>query len=164
MSTFAWQLTALKSAQTRRPDRETGHARWCEEWLESCGAGGEKVGQFSFQPHGEPTLAMSAAGILANQYLNADRKDTVNTGGIQFLMAHLPDSENYTFIIGSTAHKRCTTWPTRIGTLGIKRWIKPWSKVNRELVAPREAGIRKSRTKKLGGRWAVGSCRRASVS
>jgi len=95
MSTFAWQLTALKSAQLAGLTVKPATLDGAKKWLESCGAGGEKVGQFSFQPHGEPTLAMSAAGILANQYLNADRKDTVNTGGIQFLMAHLPDSENY---------------------------------------------------------------------
>ena len=54
-----------------------------------------RSGNSHFQPHGEPTLAMSAAGILANQYLNADRESPVNTGGIQFLMAHLPDSDTH---------------------------------------------------------------------
>jgi hypothetical protein len=122
MSTFAWQLTALKSAQLAGLTVKQSILDGAKKWLQSCGSGGDKVGQFSSQPHGEPTLGMSAAGILANQYLNADRKNSVNTAGVQLLMANLPDSGNYnvyywfngTQVMHNMADKDWDTWYRKV--------------------------------------------------
>ena len=124
MPTFAWQLTALKSAQLAGLTVKQATLDGAKKWLESCGSGGDKVGQFSSQPHGEPTLAMSAAGLLANQYLNADRKNPVNTAGVQLLMANLPDSGNYnvyywfdgTQVMHNMADKDWDTWHRKVTT------------------------------------------------
>ena len=46
MSTFAWQLTALKSAQLAGLTVKPAALDGAKKWLQSCGAGGDKIGQF----------------------------------------------------------------------------------------------------------------------
>ena len=61
---------------------------------------------------------MSAVGILSMQYLQADRNDPLVTGGVDYLMANLPDSANHnvyywyyaTQVMHNMADKNWDTW------------------------------------------------------
>ena len=79
------------------------------------------------------------------------------TGGIQFLMANLPDSGNYnvyywfdgTQVMHNTADKDWDTWNRKV-----KKALVDTQTTNR--LRLQGAGIRKPRTKTLGGRLAAG--------
>src|SRR5258708_30183394 len=50
-------------------------------------------GQFSDQPEGAATPALSAVGLLCSQYLRAGRGDPVIVRGVRYLMANQPDEQ-----------------------------------------------------------------------
>ena len=90
-SVVAWQVMALKSAQMAYLNVPKSAFDGAEKWLKSCGQGnyGE---QFSYQPGGGATPAMSAAGLLCSQYLHLRRDDPQLRGGVDYLLRHLPNT------------------------------------------------------------------------
>ena len=89
-SVVAWQVMALKSAQMAYLSVPQAALDGAEKWLKSCGHGnyGE---QFSYQPGGGATPAMSAAGLLCSEYLHLKRDDPQLRGGVDYLLKHRPN-------------------------------------------------------------------------
>jgi hypothetical protein len=121
-SVLGWQLTALKNAEqaglTVKPIAFDG----AKKWLKSCGAGGDNLGTFSYQPEGGPTPTMTAVALLCNQYLHMDHADPVITGGVKYLMANQPDVAKHniyywyyaTQVMHNRADKDWDTWNRKI--------------------------------------------------
>ncbi len=126
-SVVGWQLMALKSGMmaglTVSPAALDGTKKWLMSVSKGGGAGGTGSagmggGQFSYQPDGGPTPSMSAVGLLCSQYLHAGRADPVIVGGVQYLMANLPDHNAHniyywyyaTQVMHNMADKDWDTW------------------------------------------------------
>jgi hypothetical protein len=91
-SVFGWQLMALNRARLAGLTVKAATLDGAKKWLKSCGAEGADLGKFSFRPGGAPDPAMSAIGLLSNQFLGDGHTDPAITGGVKYLMANLPDS------------------------------------------------------------------------
>jgi hypothetical protein len=87
-SVFGWQVMALKSAQMAGLTVSSQALEGDHRWLKSTGNGS---GQFSYEPGGGGTPTMSAVGLLCTQYMGAPRQDPAIAGGLNYLMAHLPN-------------------------------------------------------------------------
>jgi hypothetical protein len=90
-SVVGWQVMALKSGQLAGLVVDYQVMDRARLWLKSVSQG-SYGGQFSYQPHGAATAAMTAAGLLCSQYLGAQRSDPPITDGSAFLLSHLPES------------------------------------------------------------------------
>ena len=89
-------MMALKSGQMAKLNINPAVFDGVKRWLESVainvpGASSGGSGQFSYQPAGASTPTMTAVGLLCTQYLHAGRADPAIIGGVQDLMANLPD-------------------------------------------------------------------------
>lgn len=89
-SVVGWQLMALKSAHMANLTVNPATFEKTKVWLKSC-AKGQYGEQYSYEPKGGGTPAMSAVGLLCEQYLGTKRIDGKMTGGSTYLMAHMPD-------------------------------------------------------------------------
>ncbi len=96
-SVVGWQVMALRSADIAGlsvpPDAFAGAKRWLRSVSKAApgGSSGAGMGQFSYQPDGAATPAMSSVGLLCAQYLKAGKQDPQVVGGVRYLMANLPD-------------------------------------------------------------------------
>ncbi len=89
-SVFGWQLTALETARKAGLDPGRSTFELARKWLEGVSHGNSK-GLFSYRPDQQPSISMTAVGLLDTQYLGAGRDDLRVAEGTRFLMAHLPD-------------------------------------------------------------------------
>jgi len=136
-SVVGWQLMALKSAQMAGLTVSPAVLDGTKKWLLSCskgggaggaGSGGMGGGQFSYQSDGGPTPSMSAVGLLCSQYLHAGRADPVIVGGVQYLMANLPDKGTHnvyywyyaTQVMHNMADKDWDTWNRKMREILVK--------------------------------------------
>jgi hypothetical protein len=87
-SVFGWEVMAMKSAQMSGLSVSSQAMAGDQRWLKSVTNGN---GQFSYEPGGGGTPAMSAVGLLCTQYAGAPRNDPQIQGGMAYLMAHMPN-------------------------------------------------------------------------
>lgn len=91
-SVVGWQLMALKSAQmaglnVRKPFLDNS-----KNFLKSVSKG-KSGGLFSYMPDTGATPAMSAVGLLCNQYMGMKRTDPPMVEGMSYVMANLKHAE-----------------------------------------------------------------------
>ncbi len=89
-------------------------------------------GQFSYQPDGNATPAMTAVGLLCSQHLHAGRADPVIVGGVRYLMANLPEESTHniyywyyaTQVMHNMADKDWDTWNRKVREILVKEQTK----------------------------------------
>ena len=156
-SVVGWQLMALKSAQHGRPGRRRGSVfSGTSKWLDSVAV--HDGTEYSYQPGQAPVNTMTSVGLLCRQYLGAKRDNPMLTGGMAYLMNHLPDegfsNVYYWYYATQVMHNMSRTngpqWDT-------------WNRKMRELLV-QHAGpqYRRVRQRKLGaGEGRLGPARRS---
>ena len=98
ISVVAWQLVALKSAQTNGLSVDPATLERAKRWLQSVAVPGtasdaQTYGRFSYRPGGAPSLTASAMGLWCMQALHVRRDDPIIIGGVPYLMKHPPDPD-----------------------------------------------------------------------
>jgi hypothetical protein len=95
-SVYGWQMMGLKSAMMAGVSIDDARFGLGLKWLDNVAERAESssdLGRFGYRP-GEPaTPCMSAVALLILQYGGMRPDDPVMRGGIEYLMAHLPDPE-----------------------------------------------------------------------
>ena len=133
MSVFAWQMTALKSAELAKLTVKPATLEGAKKWLKSCSTGGgADTGRFSSQPGGAPTPAMTAVGVLSNQFLNVAQKDPAIDDGVKYLMANQPDAEKrdpcYWFfgtqVMHNRSEKEWNTWNRKMRKILVESQVR----------------------------------------
>ena len=89
-SVFGWQLTALEIGRKAGFDPGRPTLDLAKKWLAGVSHGDSK-GLFSYQPLRQPSLTMTAVGMLGTQYLGAHGDDPRLADATRYLMAGLPD-------------------------------------------------------------------------
>lgn len=89
-SVFGWQLMALKSAQMSGLTVNPATLAGAQKWLKSV-AKGQKGGLFSYTPASGATPTMSSVGLLATQYLGAQRNDPRVIEGMNYFLTQMPN-------------------------------------------------------------------------
>ncbi len=100
-SVFGWQLMALQSAKLAGLKVDPGTLVAAQRWLAGVsinGIDGNRRGRYSYQAGIPPSPAISSVGLLCNQWLGADRQDLRVTGGVELLLANLPDENAHDVI------------------------------------------------------------------
>jgi hypothetical protein len=87
-SVVGWQLMGLKSAQMAGLPVDKRTLDRSKKFLASV-AKGKDGGQFSYMPDTPPTPAMSAVGLLCNQYSGMKRTDPPMVEGMNYVMGNL---------------------------------------------------------------------------
>ena len=100
-SVTGWQLMALKSAQMAGLEVPAETFRKIDAWLGSAAAP-DAAGRYVYNPFApltpeqqqgrQPSLAMTAEGLLMRMYLGHKRQDPQLIEGAEYLKANLPDS------------------------------------------------------------------------
>jgi hypothetical protein len=88
-SVTGWQLMALKSAHMAGLDVGGSAFSSTSKWLDSVAV--HDGTEYAYQPGQAPAPAMTSVGLLCRQYLGAKRDDPRLTGGVTYLMGHMPD-------------------------------------------------------------------------
>lgn len=88
-SVVGWQLMALKSAQMAKLDVGGSVFSGTSKWLDSVAV--HDGTEYAYQPLQGPSPAMTSVGLLCRQYLGAKRDNPMLTGGMAYLLQHLPD-------------------------------------------------------------------------
>jgi hypothetical protein len=111
-SVFGWQMSALRSAQLAGLKVAPATLDGARKYLTSA-AGGAEGGQFSYMPAGNPTVAMTAVGLLGSLHLGAKPDDPQIAAGVKVLLKNLPDATEaghrnayYWFYATQVMHKR----------------------------------------------------------
>ena len=89
-SVHGWQVMALKSGQMAGLEVSEQTIAGSKNYLKLVSTGGRYREQFGYMPGGGATLPMTSVGLLATQYLGANRDDPVITGGIEYLSKNQP--------------------------------------------------------------------------
>ncbi|WP_254510964.1 hypothetical protein [Anatilimnocola floriformis] len=89
-SVHGWQVMALKSGQMAGLEVSEQTIAGSKSYLKLVATGGRYREQFGYMPGGGPTLPMTSVGLLATQYLGANRDDPVITGGVEYLSKNQP--------------------------------------------------------------------------
>jgi hypothetical protein len=95
-SVFGWQMMALKSAMMAGLAVDANKMQLGRDWLQKVAdpsLGSSSLGRFSYVPGGQPTPCMSSVGLLIKQYTGSRANDPELLGGMQYLMANLPDED-----------------------------------------------------------------------
>ena len=87
-SVVGWQLMGLKSAQMAGLTVNLQTLQKSKKFLTSV-AKGKDGGLFAYMPESGPTPAMSAVGLLCNQYSGMKRTDPAMVEGMNYVMANL---------------------------------------------------------------------------
>jgi len=90
-SVVGWQVMALKSGQMAGLAVDAEKMENAKQWLKTVASGVHRE-QYLYQPFQPPSPAMTAVGLLCQQYLGAKRNSTMMTNGSAFLLANLPDA------------------------------------------------------------------------
>jgi hypothetical protein len=88
-SVVGWQLMALKSAHMAGLDVGGSVYSGTSKWLDSVSV--HDGTEYAYQPGQAPAPAMTSVGLLCRQYLGAKRDNPMLTGGMNYLLNHLPD-------------------------------------------------------------------------
>ncbi len=90
-SVAGWQLMALKSAQMAGLNVGGSVFTGTSKWLDSVAV--HDGTEYSYQPGQAPINTMTSVGLLCRQYLGAKHNNPMLTGGVAYLMNHLPDED-----------------------------------------------------------------------
>ncbi len=88
-SVVGWQLMALKSAQMAGLNVGGSVFSGTSKWLDSVAV--HDGAEYAYQPNQGPSPTMTSVGLLCRQYLGAKRDNPMLTGGMAYLMNHMPD-------------------------------------------------------------------------
>ena len=88
-SVVGWQLMALKSAHMAGLNVGGSVFSGTSKWLDSVAV--HDGTEYAYQPGQGPSHTMTSVGLLCRQYLGAKRDNPMLTGGMSYLMNHLPD-------------------------------------------------------------------------
>ena len=88
-SVVGWQLMALKSAHMAGLNVGGSVFSGTSKWLDSVAV--HDGTEYAYQPGQGPSPTMTSVGLLCRQYLGAKRDNPMLTGGMGYLMNHLPD-------------------------------------------------------------------------
>ena len=151
---LGWQLTALKSAHMAGLNVARDVFVNAGKFLDSVAI--RDGTEYGYQPEVASSPTMTAVGLLGRQYLGAKRENPMLTGGMKYLMNHLPDekvSNVYYWYYGTPGHAQ-HEW-TMSGTPGIARCAISWSarRSAMSISVPTEVGTRQ---RTLGANKAVG--------
>ena len=91
-SVLGWQLAALKSAHMAGLDVGGNVFADASKYLDSVAIRGGT--EYGYQPETASSPTMTAVGLLGRQYFGAKRDNPMLTGGMKYLMHHLPDDES----------------------------------------------------------------------
>jgi hypothetical protein len=91
MSQFGWQLMALKSAELGGIVIPDATHRGMRRFLESVSTGRHR-GLAAYQPHGPPTVTMTAEALFSRLFLDAQRSEAAISEAVQLLMQETPRS------------------------------------------------------------------------
>ena len=80
---------ALKSAHMAGLNVGGSVFAGARKWLDSVAV--QNGAAYSYQPNQPPSNTMTSVGLLCRQYLGAKRDNPMLTGGMDYLMKHLPD-------------------------------------------------------------------------
>ncbi len=97
-SVVGWQLMGLKSAQMAGLQVPAVTLTKSKKFLSSV-AKGKAGGLFSYMPEGGPTPAMSAVGLLCNQYSGMKRTDPAMVEGMNYVMSNLGGAKNDSYFL-----------------------------------------------------------------
>ncbi len=90
-SVVGWQLMALKSASLAGLAVGGSAFSGTSKWLDSVAV--HDGTEYAYQPGQGPSATMTSVGLLCRQYLGAKRDNPMLTGGMSYLLKHLPDEE-----------------------------------------------------------------------
>ena len=92
MSVTGWVFLAIRSAQLTGIDVKKLPLTRAGRFAESCAVGPEeaKLSRYAYMPGQEEKLALSAAGMLTQQYLGWRKDEPDLLAGAEYLMQHLP--------------------------------------------------------------------------
>ena len=88
-SVVGWQLMALKSTHLAGLNVGGSVFSATSKWLDSVAV--HNGVEYAYQPGQGSSPAMTSVGLLCRQYLGAKRDDPMLTGGMSYLLNHLPD-------------------------------------------------------------------------
>ena len=88
-SVVGWQLMALKSAHMAGLNVGGSVFSGTSKWLDAVAV--RDGAEYAYQPGAGPSPAMTSVGLLCRQYLGAKRNNPMLTGGMSYLLNHLPD-------------------------------------------------------------------------
>lgn len=98
-SVVGWQLMGLKSAQMAGLPVPQATIEKSKKFLASV-AKGNAGGLFMYSPgSGGPTPAMSAVGLLCNQYTGMKRTDPAMIEGMNYVMSHLNTAKTNSYFL-----------------------------------------------------------------
>ena len=97
-SVVGWQLMGLKSAQMAGLPVPAATLTKSKKFLTSVSKG-KAGGLFSYMPEGGPTPAMSAVGLLCNQYSGMKRTDPAMVEGMSYVMQNLGGAKNDSYFL-----------------------------------------------------------------
>jgi len=97
-SVVGWQLMGLKSAQMAGLQVPAATLTKSKKFLASV-AKGKAGGLFSYMPEAGPTPAMSAVGLLCNQYSGMKRSDPAMLEGMNYVMSNLGGAKNDSYFL-----------------------------------------------------------------
>ena len=97
-SVVGWQLMGLKSAQMAGLPVNKATLDKSKKFLASV-AKGKAGGLFSYMPESGPTPAMSAVGLLCNQYSGMQRTDPAMIEGMNYVMSNLGGAKNDSYFL-----------------------------------------------------------------
>ena len=93
-SVVGWQIMALKSAHMAGLDVGGSVFSGASKWLDLVSV--NNGSEYCYQENMNPTPTMTSVGLLCRQYLGAKRNNPMLTGGMTYLMNHLPDERDFT--------------------------------------------------------------------
>lgn len=97
-SVVGWQLMGLKSAQMAGLPVNQQTLIKSKNFLKSVSKG-KAGGLFSYMPESGPTPAMSAVGLLCNQYSGMNRNDPAMIEGMNYVMANLNGAKTNSYFL-----------------------------------------------------------------
>ncbi len=97
-SVVGWQLMGLKSAQMAGLPVPPATLTKSQKFLKSVSKG-KAGGLFSYGPDSGPTPAMSAVGLLCNQYSGMKRTDPAMVEGLNYVMSNLGAAKSNSYFL-----------------------------------------------------------------
>lgn len=97
-SVVGWQLMGLKSAQMAGLPVPQATLQKSKKFLASVSKG-KSGGLFSYMPESGPSAAMTAVGLLCNQYAGMKRTDPPMVEGMNYLMSQIGGAKNDSYFL-----------------------------------------------------------------
>lgn len=92
MSVTGWVFLAIRSGQLAGLTLDRAPLIRAGRFVDSCAVGPEeaRLSRYTYQPEGDPRLALTAAGLLTRLYLRWPKDDPDLAAGCAYLMENLP--------------------------------------------------------------------------